>query len=248
MGERLRRLPRSLWSLAVPLLLIAIGGGGAVLVFQFLVMPTFVRQGQDTGVPDVRGLSLTDAEPLLQQAQLRTGLVSNAADEHIPPGRVMRQNPPPDYSVKQGREVDLVVSLGPEEQRVPPLEGESRVHARFLLAREGLNVGKVRSIGSDEVPADHVVTSSPRPGRGAAGHDAIDLLVSTGPILERYLMPDLRGQDADQMEAALIEAGLTVRRRVRPGARTRLGQIVEQSPPPGHPVAGGGIVEITTGG
>lgn len=248
MGERLRLLSRRLGPLGLALLLTAVGAGGAVLIFQFLVMPTFVRHGQESGVPDVRGLSLTDAEPLLQLAQLRTGWVSHAADDHIPPGRIMRQNPPPEYSVKQGREVDLVVSLGPEELRVPALEGESRVHARFLLARAGLNVGKVRSIRSDEVPADHVVTSSPRPGRGTAGRERIDLLVSTGPIIQQYLMPDLRGQDADQMEAVLKEAGLTVRRRVRPGARTRLGQIVEQTPPPGHPVAGRGIVEITTGG
>ncbi len=229
---------------------LSISGGvaGAVLLFHFLIMPLFVRHGREIEVPDVRGLALADAWPILSASDLVPGRLQQAHDDHIPPGRIMRQNPPPGYRVKRGREVDLAVSLGGRELRVPAIVGESTVHARFLLVRAGLAAGRTMRIPSHAVPADQVVASSPRPGGTITGRHVVDLLVSSGPVPETFLMPDLRGLDIDRVSAVLEPTGLTVHRRVRPGARVRLSVIAEQFPPPGHPVTFGGSVELTTGG
>lgn len=225
-----------------------LGAGGAVLLFHFLIMPLFVRHGEESTVPDVRGLALADALPILRGAELIGGQVQHAHDDHIPPGRILRQNPPPDYRVKRGREVDLVVSLGAKELRVPAIAGESTVHARFLLARAGLAVGRVRRVAADAIDADHVVASAPRPGALVAGRNTVDLLVSAGEPAHTFLMPDVRGLDVDRVTAVLEPLGISVHRRVRPGARTRLDVVADQSPPPGHPVTTGGAIELTTGG
>ncbi|GAF96960.1 unnamed protein product, partial [marine sediment metagenome] len=166
---------------------------------------------------------------------------------HIPAGRIQRQSPPPGLQVKRGREVDLVVSLGPEALRVPAVVGEGLVHARFLLARAGISLGRVLTVSSRLVARDEVVASSPPPGTSLVGSGKADLLVSSGPPPERYLMPDVRGLEVPQVSAALEQAGLKVTRRVWRGARGRLNEIVEQTPPPGYPVPVGGTVELMTG-
>ena len=61
-------------------------------------------------------------------------------------------------------------------------------------------------------------------------------------------MPDLQGQDAEQVQSELEEAGLIVQRRIRPGARGRLTQVIEQTPPAGYPIETGATVEIHVGG
>ncbi len=243
-----RPLWRRLLRPALAIGLMGLGAVAAVLLFHFLIMPLFVRHGQDATVPDVRGLALADARPILRTADLTEGGVRHAHDDHIPPGRILRQNPPPDYRVKRGREVDLVVSLGAEELRVPLVTGETAVHARFVLAREGLTVGRVREVPVGEVEADHVVASAPRPGALMAGRHAVDLLVSAGDPARTFLMPDVRGLDVERVTAVFEPLGLTVHRRVRPGARRQLDVVADQSPLPGEPVRTGGAIELTTGG
>ncbi len=229
-------------------LLVGLGGLGAVLLFHLFIMPLFVRHGQETGVPDIRGLPVREVTGLVAGASLAMGRVTKAVDEHIPAGRIVRQNPPPGSSVKKGRELDLVVSLGPATLRVPELEGESLLHARFLLAREGIMVGKIRTVACRAVPREHIVAVSPPPGTRLAGKVTVDLLVSAGGSGQRYLMPDLRGMEAGGAKEMLEAAGLQVHRRMWPGSRGLTNQIVEQTPPPGYPIEKGGTVEIVTGG
>ncbi|MCK4304073.1 MAG: PASTA domain-containing protein [Candidatus Eisenbacteria sp.] len=230
------------------LLLVGLGMVGAVMLFHFVVMPSFVRHRQETQVPDVRGLACEDVRGLLAAPGLELGAITRAVDEHIPVGRILRQSPPPGSRVKKGRHVDVVVSLGPAALDVPELEGESLVHARFLLAREGIERGRVCWVSSATVPRKRVVAASPPPGTPLAGRGTVDLLVSEGVPERRYLMPDLRGMEASSVAEALEAMGLRVHRQVWPGARARTNQVAEQTPPPGYPISAGGTVEIRTGG
>jgi serine/threonine-protein kinase len=227
--------------------LAAAGALTGVLFFHLVVMPLVVRHGNETTVPDIRGLELAESQALLDETDLRLGDLKRAFDDHIPGGRVLRQDPPMGFRVKKGREVNLVVSLGPEALRVPDLEGESLEHARFLLLREGLDLGKIRTVHGTEAARNCVVASSPRPGSPLGGRRSVDLLISLGPSGKRYLMPDLRGMEAAAVEALLIERGFQVRRRLWPGKWTGGDQVVEQTPPPGYPIEEGGTVEIITG-
>jgi serine/threonine-protein kinase len=234
-----RGLTRLLW--------IGLGAASGVLLFHLLVMPRFVRRGEETLVPDLRGLPATEMERLLEGGHLRAGSLARAHDDQIPIGRILRQSPPPGFRVKRGREVDMVVSLGPEALRVPSLEGESLVHARFLLQQLGLEVGKVRRAESASLPANHLIATSPRPGTPLHGRAAVDLLVSSGPTPRYLRMPDLRGRNAEETARQLADAGFTVGRRLWPGARTGFGEVRDQTPPVGYPIRVGGTVELVTG-
>ncbi len=61
-------------------------------------------------------------------------------DEVIPAGVVIDTNPPPNTLVQRGSTVELIVSSGPGQVRVPPLVGLTEGQARNSLDEEGLGV------------------------------------------------------------------------------------------------------------
>ncbi|RMD63819.1 PASTA domain-containing protein [Candidatus Parcubacteria bacterium] len=70
-------------------------------------------------VPDVVGLSQTDAEVAIIGAGLVVGTVTTAHSDTVPAGHVISQNPAAGTSVASGSAVDLVVSTGPAAGPVP---------------------------------------------------------------------------------------------------------------------------------
>jgi eukaryotic-like serine/threonine-protein kinase len=223
---------------------IALGALCGGLIFQFLVMPLFVRQGAETEVPDLSGLPATQVEQRLEQHGLRMGQTNRAYDDRIEAGCVVRQHPPAGFRVKRGRAVDLLVSLGREALRVPAIEGENMTHARFMLQGEGLTVGRVSGVESAEIQKECVVAANPAPQTRLAGRTAVDLLVSEGPRPARYIMPDVRGCDAGAVERLLASVGLRVSRRSASDRRAHAGSIHEQTPAAGSPVEPGDEVEL----
>jgi serine/threonine-protein kinase len=222
----------------------ALGGLAGFLLFDLLVMPMFVRRGAETEVPDLRGQPATQAERLLAASELRVGDLVRSHDEEVEAGGVLRQSPPAGMRVKRGRAIDLMVSLGPESRSVPALEGESMSHARFLLQREQLAVGRVRAVQSPEVARDCVVASSPPAETRLGGRSVVDLLVSSGPPPPRYCMPDLTGAEADAAEAQLTRAGFKVELS-RPGRGAGpAGTVQGQSPAAGRPITPGDEIEL----
>lgn len=228
-------------------LLIALGVIGALVLFQVIVMPLAVRHAHDAAVPDLRGLTPAEAGPRLEQAALSEGKMYEAVDDRIAAGRIVSQSPAPGSRVRRGRQVSFVVSAGPATHFVPELAGDTMFHARFLLERDGVQVGHTRTVTHPSFPSGRILACSPPPGTPLGRRAVVDLLVSGGPPPRRYYMPDLRGLDFEVARGALEAAGLTVTQRVRNLGSDRPSEIVEQTPPPGYPIPAGAAVEIQTG-
>ncbi len=91
--------------------------------------------------PIIIGDPEAEARALLESDQY--GLlvtVTTQVDEVIPAGTVISTNPPPNTLVDRGSTVELIVSSGPGQVRVPPLVGLSEGQARNLLADDGLGI------------------------------------------------------------------------------------------------------------
>lgn len=96
-------------------------------------------------VPPVAGLSVNDAQRLLQSVGL-TGVVGGdgAFSDTIPEGFVVQLELAEDQVVAPGDTVTLVVSRGPELVRIPDVVGETIAQAKATLEGLGLTV-EVRS-------------------------------------------------------------------------------------------------------
>jgi beta-lactam-binding protein with PASTA domain/predicted Ser/Thr protein kinase len=64
-------------------------------------------------MPDLRGMSMADAQKKLDEVRLKLGNVSNAESKFYFSGQVADQSVKPGSSILQGKSVDIVVSKGP---------------------------------------------------------------------------------------------------------------------------------------
>ena len=230
-----RRGPRfTLLTSTILLSVVALFGG--LLVVNLVLMPSFTRQGAEVPVPELVGLSELQAERALAEEQLRLSKASEQWSPDVPRGFVMSQDPPAGSTVKRGRRVSVIVSLGAQGTSVPLVTGETMRQAQAVIEGAGLRVGRVARAWSDEVGRDLVLGSDP-PGETLVDQEtAVNLLVSLGPTPRSYVLPDLRGQEATTVARSLREEGFAVALR-EGGPRSPDGAVSDQQPAPGRRVA-----------
>jgi len=118
-------------------------------------------------------------------------------------GEVLDMQPPAGTRLAAGETVVLEVSLGSERQSIPPgLVGVSLSEASRLLVDAGLVTGEVTRVNNEDVVAG-VVLEVLRSGDTVPRGDAVDLLVSDGP-LPRVVPQGLVGMMPADVVAELI--------------------------------------------
>jgi beta-lactam-binding protein with PASTA domain len=231
-----RRSPLSMLLVYGGLLAAAFAVG--VLLFNAVIMPAFVRRGDEVTVPDLTGKSRAEAEAMLVDTGLVPGETRERHDQR-PVDTVIRQQPRPNTAVKSGRTVILTVSLGEPGRQVPDLAGSTTRNAQLALGDVDLVVGDVVRAPSPAVPAEMVVASHPPIGVTLPRGSRVDLLVSTGARgSSGYVMPDLRGRELREVRDRLLDAGFQVDVREQSYSFFRAGRsrITSQEPPPGSRV------------
>ncbi len=143
----------------------------------YLIISVGEREVQ---VPDLRGLSETNAEETLKSLGLRVG---ERAYRYVPGGLpqvVIEQSVPPEGFVKANSAVDIVVSLGEPVANVvvPSVLGKTLEVARRDIQRAGLTVGAITYMVNDALLPNTVVEQSLEPGLTVANGDTLHLTVS----------------------------------------------------------------------
>jgi serine/threonine-protein kinase len=228
-----RRAPRpgrrliglfSVFGLAV--LAFAVG----LFIFNDVIMPRLIHTEAEVRVPDLANLTLEQAEHVLRPLGMQLSRAGERFDPSVPRGFILSQDPPPDVPVRGTRRVIVVVSLGEEFSSVPALFGESVRGAQLLIERAGLRVGGISRAPSEDVGEGLVVDSDPPAESVLPRETPVGLLVSTGPGVDYYVMPDLAGREINGVRRQLESFGFRV---LTPPAAPSVGAIVYQQPPAG---------------
>lgn len=227
----------------------AICGGGLLLaVFGasfYLAMQKQLRS-TELEVPDLSGLTLEVAKQRAATGDLVLSVVDERHDPHVASGRVLEQMPPPGASVRRGRKVKLILSLGGEVLQVPELVGQASRAASIELRRQGFMAGEEAVVSSRVMPPGIIMAQVPPSGTPAVPSARIHRLVSQGPATPVWVMPDLVGLTRQEAERWLDLAGFrrgTVRRVSAAGQLA--GSVVGQLPLSGFPIRSRDIVELT---
>ena len=198
-------------------------------------------------VPPVVGQDLVRATELIEKAGLVLGTVEQIADDTVPAGQVISQDPPAGEDAAPGTAVNLVVSTGLQEFPIPDdLVGRSEGDVGFILGNLGLSV--VFDIEfSSEILKGFVVRTEPAAGVTVKKGDPVTVFVSDGP--EPVVIPSVLGMTETEATAALEALDLQVR-----VAATRIevdpeqdGLVVEQSPAADTEAEPGSTVTLTLG-
>lgn len=150
-------------------------------------------------------------------------------------------------SVEKGQEIlnsnviQLVVSLGKEELKVPDVQYMTEEQARKLLGERGLGV-KVTYQTSETVAAQVVMSQSPEEGAMAEPGDEVTLVISKGSA--PFDLPNVVGKSEDSARTTLIGKGLAVSVSYEYSDEVDSGKVLRQSPGAGSSVYKGSQVKL----
>lgn len=224
---------RALLLVLLGFLLVALIGGAAYLLPQM-----FESAPDQQRVPDLIGMSETDARAEIGNAGLSVGEVTYRADPDGRKDQVLEQDPNPDLYVDPGTEVDLVVSSGKPLADVPYVIGQQRDAARTTLSDAGFQV-KFQERQSDE-PQGQVLETDPAPGASVPEGSVVTVFYSDGP----EEIPDVVGMTQEEAERTLREAGYVPDVVESANTTEPKGTVIQQSPPAGQQAQEGSTVTI----
>ena len=153
---------------------------GSTVKAERTVTITISKGGEEVTMPDLRGLSRSDAETRIEKIGLKVGEVKEEfSSDKV--GTVTAQDPRAGRKISKGQAVDFVVSKGEKKQQtaVPNVEGTSEASAKAAIDRVGLKVGHVTEESSSEEEGT-VIRQSPKGGTEVETGSTVDLFISTG--------------------------------------------------------------------
>lgn len=213
----------------------------ALLIFAVLRLQAYwvVR---DVEVPAVEGELLAQAATILAEAGLTYRVASQIASDIVPSGYVLSQSPIANRIVKEGREIELVLSTGPDLLEVENVVGRMVREATLLLEGQGFVVEVVDRYSEERIRT--VIAQNPDKGHRIPRGSTITLNVSVGA--RPFLVRDLRGLNLEDAKKWLDLFGLELRLVDEEYSDTfASGLVMAQFPEAGASVQAGGLVVLT---
>lgn len=225
--------------IGIILSLILVGVASSIAVIAILL-----RQ-QEVRVPDITNRDIVTAIEVISEQGLQIKVERREPSQTVPKDAVISQTPSAGSSIKKGRPVKVVVSLGPSELQAPDLVGQHFRKAEMELRRLGFFLEGISRVASDEIPRDIVIAQDPPAGAELEKGGRISLLISGGKRPEIFIMPELVGKRAEEAVRLLDRYGLQYRMVYKTGDRPEAARVVlAQKPRQGYPIQADGIVEL----
>lgn len=160
-------------------------------------------------VPDLVGLTLSEAKQLALDSHLVLGSVALVEDEVVPSGSVVSMGSELGVEMESGSRIDVVLSDGPATRTVPTLFGLDPQSATALLAESGLVYAQTEEGEfSEDVAEGLVVSVDVAAGSQAERDSTVTVVLSRGlPFVQ---IPDIRGKTGSEAATILADAGFEV--------------------------------------
>lgn len=186
--------------------------------------------------------SIAEAEKELDSLGLSYRVVREEYNDTVPENHIISQEPPAERTVKQGREIELVLSLGPDLVEVPYLIGSTQLEARLMLSDLGLNM-KVDREYSNEIAPDYVIRQDPGKGFQLARGEEVHVVVSDGK--RPFSLRDFQGWELEDVREWLNLYELVLRDVDEEYSdEVPEGQVISQFPASGEMVQAGDPVDL----
>ncbi|MBS4008294.1 MAG: protein kinase [Clostridium sp.] len=217
------------------LLMIALLVVGLLMLREYWIVP-------DVEVPAVEGELLSQAASILSEAGLAHRVADQVVSDIVPSGHVISQSPAAGRVVKEGREIELVLSIGPDLVEVEDVVGKMVREATLLLEGQGFEV-EVLERHSEEVSGT-VIAQNPGRGHRISRGSTVTLNVSIGG--RPFPVRDLRGLNLEDAKKWLELFGLELGFVAEDSSNTfAAGQVIDQVPAAGELVQAGASVDLT---
>jgi len=180
---------RKLSPIGIILIIAAVIGffSGVVFVFNDSLF------GEDIIVPEIVGMELKEANKTLLDNGLKMNIKARNYSDKVELDKIISQKPAEGQKVKKGREIEVIVSKGPQLQKIPNLLGTNLADAKIKISNSGFETGVIEKKYDDKFKENRVISQEPEFGTSAKKGTAINLLISEGKAPNRVAMPNLVG-------------------------------------------------------
>jgi len=192
--EDLRRFLFNLGLTIFSLILLVLGGNLMLGIWMRTAPP-------EVKVPNLMGVDIAQARRLARNSSLQLELVGEDENSSFPQNSVSWMNPPAGKVVREGRTIEVRVSVPSEMVAVPDLVGmimEAAVDALLKVNLVGKEEKKVPSI---QVAEGAVAVQSPGPGSRVAAGSVVRLFPSEGVSALRPRISSQKAVNEVEVEA-----------------------------------------------
>ncbi len=193
-------------------LLIAIALVASLLFITMLVLNAYTRHGQSYPVPDMYGLSDTEAAKIAEQQNLKAVVIDSVFNDQVAPGAVVEQQPRAGFGVKENRTIFLTINSTQKEKVVlPKLTNISFRQAQVLVENCGLLIGEISYQPSEyndlvlKIEQDSVEVFE---GNVLVKGSKVDFVIGRDPENQQTPLPNLIGLKPEEAKEILTDAML----------------------------------------
>lgn len=175
----------------------------------WIVFFATVRRPEQVMVPDVVGKDLTNALLEMQAKELYAKIQLRFSDDPDSAGLILNQKPDAGAIVKAGRRVVLTVGRGVILDHVESYVGKNyedvkdSIQTMFAGSKNPLLVLAEPNYKSDKTPAGTILAQDPAEGTEVSDPVTINLIVSSGPEIERTRVPNLKGMTIESVQKTI---------------------------------------------
>ena len=172
----------------------------------------FAIHGAEVRVPDVQGLTVSDALHRSANLGLNLGIDNKYYSVDVPAGRVLAQSPLPGAIVRREWRMRVTESLGPQRVAIPKVVGQQERVAAIEVRRLGLELEETAQMPYSGVPPGTVIAQNPQQGAAGVERPSVSLLVSVPAVTPppALVMPQLVGMPLSAATALVVRGGLKV--------------------------------------
>ena len=181
-----------------------------ILIFDWFIMPSYVRQDKTLIVTDITGKNLNRALIELETEGYKGVVYDTVYTADVNPQTVVDQYPVAGAEVKPGRTIRLKISRSEKLIIVPNLVGQSRRSVEIALQQIGLRIDTVYTEFNPDYPKGTVAWQFPKSGDHIKKGMGLQITVSQGLPPDFFQVPQLFGMSMQNAKDLLTKARLKV--------------------------------------
>ncbi len=195
-------------------LAIAFGVALFLVFLAFMSLRFFTHHGEGLSVPDFSGYTLSQATKIAEDSDLKIEVNDSVYNAPGKKGTVIAQTPPPDFKVKKGRTVHVVIkTYNPESIEMPDFTGVSLIQAKADIETYGLKIGKLKyvpDIATNNVLEQMYKGKPIAPGTKIEKNSKIDLVLGMGQNNKSVKVPGLVGKNKAAATQLITDNSLNI--------------------------------------
>ena len=180
------------------------------ILFDQVIMPTYIRKDKTITVMDVKGKLLDRALKELESEGFKGLVFDTVYTSEVDPLTIIDQYPLSGQKVKRGRTIRLKIARQEKMILVPALVGKSRRSAEISLQQLGLQIDTVYQEFNPDYPKGTVAWQFPKEGDQIKKGLGLQITVSQGLPPDFFQVPQLFGLSMKKANSELVKARLNV--------------------------------------